>query len=228
MSGARGVFALMLALAPLAGSRARPQAGTPEAVTVTSSRGTRRVAVVSERGFPALAVQPLIEVLDIGMVTAVADSPGTAALRISGRTFAFVLDAGYFRYGGAVYSLAGGPYVVRDSLFVPLQFFAEVLPRLIARYHYDGVRGVLEERPERTVAVLPTAPAVQPAAPPARDAPAVRRPRVVAIDPGHGGVDVGMTGPIGSAHYLREKDITLGIARELSRELQGQGLNGVL
>ena len=52
--------------------------------------------------------------------------------------------------------------------------------------------------------------------------PAVRRPRVIAIDPGHGGVDVGMTGPIGGP-FLREKDVTSGIARALSRELQDRG-----
>src|SRR5262249_27281140 len=55
----------------------------------------------------------------------------------------------------------------------------------------------------------------------------VRRPRVIAIDPGHGGIDVGMTGPIGGA-FLREKDVTIGIARALSRELQDRGFSTAL
>jgi N-acetylmuramoyl-L-alanine amidase len=235
MSGARGALWVALALAPLAGARTASRT-VPVAITVTSARGVRRVPVVTERGFPAIAAQGLLDVLDIGMAASPADSGGTATLRISGRVFAFVLDANYFRYGGAVYTLAAGPYVARDSLFVPLQFFAEHLPRLIARYRYDAARGALDELPEpgadpaRPVAAQPPAPTVQPAVPtaPVPRPPAVRRPRVVAIDPGPGGVDVGMTGPIGGEHYLREKDITLGIARELARELQGQGLTGVL
>jgi len=228
VNGVRGVIALALAAAPLAAPRTMSTSGVPDAITVTSSRGVRRVPVVSERGFPALAAQSLVEVLDIGMAAAVADSPGTATLRISGRTFAFVLDAAYFRFDGTVYTLAGGPYVARDSLFVPLQFFAEILPRLVSRYRYDAARSVLEELPERAPA-RPGAPQVIATAPPAPvAAPTVRRPRVVAIDPGHGGVDVGMTGPIGGEHFLREKDITLGIARELARELQGLGMTGML
>ncbi|MFI5206511.1 MAG: N-acetylmuramoyl-L-alanine amidase [Gemmatimonadales bacterium] len=225
MNGTRGVFALALALAPLAGPQAPARGAAPEAITVTSARGTLRVPVALDRGFPALAVAPLGEVLALEIL---ASPPGTASLGVSGRVFTFVLDAAYFRYLGTVYALAAGPYVARDSLFVPLQFFAEHLPRLIARYRYDAARGLFEELPEaaadqvQRVVVTPSAPAVRPAV------PAVRRPRVVAIDPGHGGVDVGMTGPIGSEHFLREKDITLGIARELARELPNQGLTGVL
>ncbi len=43
--------------------------------------------------------------------------------------------------------------------------------------------------------------------------------RTVMIDPGHGGTDAGSIGPTG----LLEKDVTLGVARELSRELQRNG-----
>jgi N-acetylmuramoyl-L-alanine amidase len=43
--------------------------------------------------------------------------------------------------------------------------------------------------------------------------------RVVALDPGHGGVDPGAIGPGG----VYEKDITLATARELARQLAGTG-----
>src|SRR5438045_5660937 len=49
-----------------------------------------------------------------------------------------------------------------------------------------------------------------------------RRPRalrIVAIDPGHGGVDPGAISPHG--HY--EKDLTLSAARELARQLDATG-----
>jgi len=43
------------------------------------------------------------------------------------------------------------------------------------------------------------------------------RPLVVAIDPGHGGQDPGAIGPTGK----REKDVTLAVARELARQVNG-------
>lgn len=45
--------------------------------------------------------------------------------------------------------------------------------------------------------------------------PAGLRPLVIAIDPGHGGQDPGAVG----LHGLREKDVTLAIARELARQV---------
>src|SRR5579864_64742 len=45
------------------------------------------------------------------------------------------------------------------------------------------------------------------------------RRRVIAIDPGHGGVDPGAISP----HGLYEKNITLATARELARELELSG-----
>jgi N-acetylmuramoyl-L-alanine amidase len=43
--------------------------------------------------------------------------------------------------------------------------------------------------------------------------------RVIAVDPGHGGVDPGAISP----HGLYEKDITLSAARELARQLEATG-----
>ncbi len=51
--------------------------------------------------------------------------------------------------------------------------------------------------------------------PPRRGMQGGMRPLVVAIDPGHGGQDPGAVGPNG----LREKDVTLAIARELARQI---------
>jgi N-acetylmuramoyl-L-alanine amidase len=44
-------------------------------------------------------------------------------------------------------------------------------------------------------------------------------PRVVALDPGHGGIDPGATSPRG----IHEKDITLAASRELARQLDATG-----
>lgn len=49
--------------------------------------------------------------------------------------------------------------------------------------------------------------------------PVQARRRVVALDPGHGGIDPGAISP----HGLYEKNITLATARELARELESSG-----
>ena len=72
----------------------------------------------------------------------------------------------------------------------------------------------------RDVRRLPPAPKVRPRPPTAR--PERRQSRglpVIAIDPGHGGVDPGAIGASG----LREKKITLALARELRRQLLASG-----
>ena len=49
--------------------------------------------------------------------------------------------------------------------------------------------------------------------------PAPKPARIIALDPGHGGVDPGAISP----HGLYEKDITLSTARELARQLAATG-----
>jgi N-acetylmuramoyl-L-alanine amidase len=196
-------------------------APSPAAITVASARGERRVPVVQERGYPAVALPALAAALTA--MEAMPSPPGTVSVRVQGRVFTFVLDAGYYRFDERIYTLAGGPYLARDTLFVPLQWPVEHLPRLMAaHFRYDAARARLEETaPAALVAGAAPASAPRPAAP-------ARRRRVVAVDPGHGGVDVGMVGPIGSRRpFLREKDVTLAVARLLTQELERRGF-GVL
>ncbi len=224
---------MVLLLALAAGS-------PPDTLTVVSQRGERQVPVVTERGFPAVAAARLGPVLSIESSLR---SPGALTLRLTGRAFEFVLDAGYFRFGEQVYTLAAGPYLARDSVFLPLQFLADALPRLLGeRYRYDAARTRLEElAPQPTVSASSAAPAPSSSPPassgpvasraapaPVRAAPAAPRRRIIAIDAGHGGVDPGMSGPIGSPAFLREKDVTLAVARALAQELQSRGFGTVM
>ena len=63
----------------------------------------------------------------------------------------------------------------------------------------------------------------------------VRRPpaaskhgrRTVIVDAGHGGVDNGMTGPLGGGPKIYEKDITLAVAKKLGARLQARGVDVV-
>jgi N-acetylmuramoyl-L-alanine amidase len=217
--------ALLLALAAWT-------AAAPDSLVVASSRGERRVAVRTERGFPAVAAAELGAVLSID---ATAPRSGAVTLRAAGRRYDFVLEAAYFSTGGRVFGLAAPAYLARDSVFVPLQFLVEYLPRLAAdRFRYDPARSRLEELPEPPALAASDASAERsraavpvPAPPPT---PAPRRPlrHVVALDAGHGGPDVGMLGPIGHRVFLREKDVTLAVALDVAEELRRSGVEAVL
>jgi len=216
-----------------------PAGATPDSLVVASSKGERQIAVRSEHGYPAVAAADLGAVLSLETTVPHA---GAVTVRAAGRSYGFVLDAAYFTVGQRIFVLAAPAYVARDSLFVPLQFLVEYLPRLDAgRYRYDPARSRLEELPAppavaaadasaehpRASGAAPAAGRVQTAAPP----PPPHRPirHVVALDPGHGGPDVGMLGPLASRRpYLREKDVTLAVARAVADELRRRGVEAVL
>lgn len=61
----------------------------------------------------------------------------------------------------------------------------------------------------------------------ARPTPSLRH-RVVVVDAGHGGPDNGMSGPLGATKKVREKDITLAVAKALQKALDERGVTVVM
>ena len=121
----------------------------------------------------------------------------------------------FARVGPSVIPLGAAPVVDREALFVPLQFVAEVLPRLApGRLAFDPVRSELRVTGSTASTTRP--------------APRPRAKRRVVIDAGHGGPDNGMTGPIRGREKIREKDITLAVSLELARSLRRQGVEVVM
>ena len=204
----------------------------PQQVLIATPRGQASVPVTTERGAAALAAPRLAQPLGL-----VASLEGTAVrVALGGRTFEFDLGAPFVRTGDLAYPLVGAPYVARDTLFLPLHWLAEYVPRLSAgRYRWDPVLARLEEiAPLATpVASLPRPPvtavpatAALPVSTP-NPITGLRLPHTIVIDPGHGGIDPGNPG----LHFpgrLAEKDITLAIARLLRAELLRRGLSVVL
>ncbi|MGY4492095.1 N-acetylmuramoyl-L-alanine amidase [Pseudomonas sp. TE3610] len=84
---------------------------------------------------------------------------------------------------------------------------------------FDNAADAAPPPPEPTVATTPAIP-VTPAQPAIKLAPVPngKRDIIVAIDAGHGGEDPGASGSRGQ----HEKDITLSIARELQRQINGE------
>ncbi|MGH7699443.1 MAG: hypothetical protein ACREMJ_02850, partial [Gemmatimonadales bacterium] len=115
--------------------------GAPDAVVIATPQDETRVPVVRERG-PALAA-PLLE-RPLGL-TLTREGTGTT-VRLGGATFHFQLGVPYVRTGSAVYSLVAAPYALRDTVFLPLQWLAEHVPRVLdERYRWDGAAGRLVE-----------------------------------------------------------------------------------
>ena len=203
----------------------------PQQVLIATPRGQASVPVSFERGAAAVAAARLTQPLGLA-----ASIDGTAVrVVLGGRTFDFDLGAPFVRIGDAAYPLVGAPYMVRDTLFLPLHWLADFVPRLsTGRYRWDPVRARLDEIPPvaptiagpiAAVTAVPPAPTIGASTP--NSITGLRLAHTIVVDPGHGGIDPGNPG----LHFpgrLAEKDITLSIGRLLSAELVRRGLTVVL
>jgi N-acetylmuramoyl-L-alanine amidase len=202
-----------------------------QTVLVATPRGERAVPVVRERGATAVAAPLLARPL--GLTLTVEPGASRATVQLGGAAFVFHVGAPFARVGGVVCPLVGDSYVARDTLFLPLTWLADCVPRVLAtRYRWDAAAARLEERaaPAAAPAPVASAPAPTPGAASAGAAnplTGLRQRHVIVIDPGHGGPDPGNPGrhvPGG----LVEKDIVLSIAKFLRAELMRRGLTASL
>ncbi len=216
----------------------------PQVVVIATARGETSVPVAMERGTAAVAAPRLGPPL--GLTLALDGSRVTVGL--SGVVFVFQLGAPFVRAGGVVYGLVGEPYVARDTVFLPLHWLADCVPRALGgRYRWEaasgGDVGRLVELPVAS-AVAAAAPPGAASAPPSPPAPAPTPPlaprpatpnpmtglrlhHAVVIDPGHGGVDPGNPGRYFPGQLV-EKDITLAVGRLLRAELVRRGIGASL
>jgi N-acetylmuramoyl-L-alanine amidase len=139
-------------------------------------------------------------------------------------------------------------------LFIPVQLISDVFPALVPNTRWDADSSQLVVFTTSTLTSTPGAPPATPAraarepmatdplpserrsGPPAQVLPVERRlppvptkhgRRTIIVDAGHGGVDNGMTGPIGRGPKIYEKDITLSVANKLGHQLEGHGIDVV-
>jgi N-acetylmuramoyl-L-alanine amidase len=201
----------------------------PPTVVIATPRGLTSVPVTLERGSAAVAAPLLAEPL--GLTVALEGS--RASVGLGGAVFVFELGVPFVRTSGAVCGLVAAPYLARDTLFLPLHWLAECVPRALgARYHWNAGGTRLDELPVAgpVIAALPPT-ASPPSASPSPVAPGaaahpltgLRQHHVVVVDPGHGGADPGNPGRYFSGGLV-EKDITLAIGRLLRAELTRRGI----
>ncbi|HEX5386232.1 MAG TPA: N-acetylmuramoyl-L-alanine amidase [Gemmatimonadales bacterium] len=179
---------------------------------MSTPRGERRIAVqLDGGGAPVVAAPPLIAALG-GTITVLGE---WAEVSVAQQGFRFLLGAPLYRFNEKLQMLAGPVSITRDTVFLPFQFVAEVLPTYLAdRYRYDRAAGRLIE-----------APPDPPAAPREARLPNGLRPgHLITVDAGHGGVDPGNPGMFFPGG-LKEKDVTLRVSLLLRDELRKRGIN---
>src|SRR5881296_2590420 len=179
-----------------------------QVVLIATPRGETTVPVTMERGQAAVAAARLAAPLEL---TVALDGP-RATVGLGGAVFVFQLGAPFVRAGGVVYALVGEPYMARDTVFLPLNWLADCVPRALGgRYRWqpapgaggEGEGGRLVElpvaaavtaAPPRIAASPPPAASSPPASPPGPPAASaapnpitgLRLRHGVVIDPGHG------------------------------------------
>jgi N-acetylmuramoyl-L-alanine amidase len=195
-----------------------PSGSPPAAVVVATSRGEASVPVATSRGHPALSAAPLALLLPLRHAL----DGGWAIVTFGDQPFRFLLDAPVVVDGNRVIPLAGGAYVSVDTLYLPLQWLTDYLPRRFREgYRYDPVAARFEEAALTPVVRTTSAPVVR------HPVTGLREGHTVAIDAGHGGTDPGnpcLFCPKG----VTEKQVTLGIARKLRTELERRGIAVVM
>ncbi len=203
----------------------------PGTLRIVTRQGEATVPIRVERGF-AVAAPLLAGPLDL----AVAMDQYRATVVLRGIGFVFAIGTPYVRTGDRVCQMASDSYVARDTLFLPLTWVADCVPRVFGvRFRWDPTANRLTESTAASATTVPppvaAATAPKPAPTPAPTV-AVAKPNPltglrlhhgIVIDAGHGGRDPGNPGryfPRGTT----EKDVNLMIARLLRAELQRRGI----
>jgi len=198
----------------LAGGLLGQTASLPREVIVATQRGEIRVPLrVDRTGSPVVPAAPLLSALGGELHV---DS-GWADVVVARQPFRFLLGAPLFQFSSQLRPLAGAASLAGDSLFLPFQFVAEILPYYLGdQYRWDPRRARLEEL-RRTTTLAGRA------AGGARLPNGLRPGHVVTVDPGHGGVDPGNPGTF-FPRGVREKDVTLQVGLLLREELKRRGI----
>jgi len=197
------------------------------------------IPVATRQGVQVVRADVLARALDARLQS---EAGGRYTLRIGDVALGFTEQVPFVRRGGEALPLASAPFVADGRLFLPLQVVSEVVPRLVETLAYDAAARELRRVAPGAGAVAAAATATVAPASAARDdgatpvlrvsrpapAPGRAAPRTVIVDAGHGGPDNGMRGPLRGGPQIREKDITLAVARRYADVLKARGLRVVM
>jgi len=112
---------------------------SPETLRIATPRGETSVPVSREYGVAVAA--PLIANA-LGLAIVVEGARATVVLEGAG--FVFALNSPFVRIGSKVCLLVDEPYLARDTLFLPLAWLTDCVPRVFGdRFRWDATTGIL-------------------------------------------------------------------------------------
>jgi N-acetylmuramoyl-L-alanine amidase len=220
------MLALGLALQVAAGS---------QALVVRDARQSLRVPTTATASGPMVRPEALLPLITIDVKR---DSMFWYTLSVWNVRLGLEIGVPIVRVGGQARQLAAAPIIKDGHLLIPLQLLSDVFPEVVPNTRWDpdssqlvifttAISGASPDLPRRALA-SDDAPRSRPTPDPRNQRPAKRSDRwTVIVDAGHGGVDNGMTGPIGGGPKIYEKDITLAVAMKLGATLKRQGVDVV-
>jgi N-acetylmuramoyl-L-alanine amidase len=196
----------------------------PGSITVASVRGEQKLAVRVIDGAPVVSAKALVTALG-GTLRRQDEWLDVFLARQQVR---FLVGAPFLVANERTEPLAMPVLLEGDSVYLPFQVVAEVLPRLFRdRYRYEADRQRLVDSGWQLVQGSDARAVADNARAPARDgsrlANGLRRGHEVTLDPGHGGSDPGNPGQF-FPRGLREKDVTLQVGLLLREELKARGV----
>jgi N-acetylmuramoyl-L-alanine amidase len=211
------------------------------ALVVRDAHRSIRVATTASSSGPMVRPEALAPLVPVAVRH---DSAAWYSIDVWGAHLELQAGTPFVRAGTDVRQLASSSIVAGGRLLVPLQMVSDVFPEFVPNTRWDSDAGELIVF-STDVGPGPVVARATPAAPAAHADESlttsvayddgVRRPpaaskhgrKTVIVDAGHGGVDNGMSGPIGGGPKIYEKDITLAVAKKLGARLQAKGLDVV-
>lgn len=216
----------------------------PSALVVKSPDKSVTLSVVASESGPMVSAKKLSEAVGGSLKSS---ETGRFIFTIGNRQIEITPGTPYVRTDSAgLVSLTSAPAQISGELFLPWQLVSRVLPTLAPGLKYEDSLVQLTVSPELfasepatplkpagSAATAPRAPPSKTAAAPkpAQDATSVSAPkkkRLIVVDPGHGGVDPGMRGPIGARNKIQEKHITLAVSLLIEKHLKEAGFDVLL
>ena len=207
---------------------------TVSPLSVRVGERVRAVGIVTNSGRQSIRADQLVAALG-GIFSD--DGDGRLQMQLDDQRLAVLEAAPYVISGRDTLQLSAGMYRRDGVAYVPLTFATQTIPRLVASVRYDAAKREVRRIPSATASRAESQ-RVESQRPEPPNTPATRarsrstttllRQRVVVVDAGHGGPDNGMTGPIGAAHKVKEKDITLAVAKALRVALEKRGITVVM
>jgi N-acetylmuramoyl-L-alanine amidase len=219
------------------------------AVRVANGSRSARVPIVYTRAGPIVAAGEVAAVLGVEIKRV---EPDRFNFVSGATTIELTLGLPFARVGKEAAPLLAAPVERGGKLFVPLTLVTDVLPTYVADISYNRTSVLVTRRAATTAPAAgarasttgpppasrsgsppstvkaPAARASASARPASSKSPAAtdasRRQLTVVVDAGHGGRDRGMSGPVGAAHPIDEKDVTLAVAKRLRDALRSRGV----